>query len=493
MKQTKKIIAAILALVMCVGLLAGCNAKKEPADLFFGAIDTYRDAVQNDKVVKILTNALQNGSAGIKVEQDENVLDAKLYFDSVKNEVAMQMDVKAEGEEFDATVLLSKTKVVIGTSLLSKAYGLNLAEAKDNFKTSIFGTEGGNLFGLDEEDEKELLDAIGELSDAMQKDVKTVDFYKIITDALKANAEFAADTKTPYTINGKAVKNTTVTASITKNDVKAIVADVINKAGLKEAIDAALEEYNAQAEMEAEWFETEAKTYPSVNDVLNEVFKDYGDEDVVLTIKLVLDKKHDAIMAAEIKSGENYLNIVLGDNPAEIKAIDVTSKIDGEKTHVQITINKSSTEYTLKALEVDERDGIVLNINKAHKTITLTPIVDEAEKAEEAISLGYDLTDKSVSLIIENDDAGELTTLTSDAKIVLTFTMDDKSPITEGEYIDLLKMTEEEFNKLMEELAPFLEDMEGPGYDDEWDDEWDDDFTIDTEEDTTNTETNTEL
>ncbi len=467
MKSTKKVLSLLLAVVMMVGMLAGCNAKKDPAELFVNALNMYHDAVEENALVKLMNQAAEGGSVAVKMEsgegEDKTVIDMTTYLNAAGNAASLVLNIEAEGQKIDAQMTLNQKKVTLGTSLLKDAYGIDLEKAKENFPTSLFGTKGANMLELDEESEAELLAALDEFATAMKKEAKDVDLYDVLMNALKENATFAADTKTPVTIDGKEVKNTTVTATLTKNNVKSIVNKMIAELEAQELVDEFLTQYNEEAKAEAEWSGEEAVTYENMNAVVDAMFEGKGDEDVVLTMKMVLDAKHDAIMIFEV-TAEETIKVELGADPKNVTKVvisypteeypvDSTEPVTKvEKLTIDIKKGSTSEEYQI----LDEKgNGLTLVINKAHKEVTFTAVEEGKAQADEAYSFKYELTDNlfSFTMTDEGDEWTEPSTVT------VTVTAKAESPVKHDNYKDLLTMTEEDFQKLMEELAPILEDM----------------------------------
>ncbi|MBQ8806268.1 MAG: hypothetical protein IJZ68_07285 [Bacteroidaceae bacterium] len=467
MKSTKKVLSLLLAVVMMVGMLAGCNAKKDPAELFVNALNMYHDAVEENALVKLMNQAAEGGSVAVKMEsgegEDKTVVNMTTYLNAAGNAASLVLNIEAEGQKIDAQMTLNQKKVTLGTSLLKDAYGIDLEKAKENFPTSLFGTKGANMLELDEESEAELLAALDEFATAMKKEAKDVDLYDVLMNALKENATFAADTKTPVTIDGKEVKNTTVTATMTKNNVKSIVNKMIAELEAQELVDEFLTQYNEEAKAEAEWSGEEAVTYENMNAVIDAMFEDKGDEDVVLTMKMVLDAKHDAIMIFEV-TAEETVKVELGADPKNVTKVVVsypTEEYPVDSTEpvtkvekLTIDIKKSSTSDEYKMLDEDG-NGLTVVINKAHKEVTFAAVEENKTLSDDAYSFKYELTDKlfSFTMTDEGDEWNEPSTIT------VTVNAKAESPVKHDNYKDLLTMTEEDFQKLMEELAPILEDM----------------------------------
>jgi hypothetical protein len=476
MKSTKKIISLVLSVVLIVGMLTltGCT-KKEPDELFVNAFNMYHDAIKDNAVVKITENAMNGGSFAIKTETEKDevktVIDLTAYTNADENSSSLVFNLNAGETTANVQMSFDKEKITVGTNMIAQTYGIDLKTAKDNFQNSLFGTKGLNAFDLDEESEQEILDALDELAKSMQKESKDVDVYELFMEALRTNATFAADTKTPVKINGKEVKNTTVTATITKSNVKSIVNKLIADLEMQEFVDEMLQTMNENAKAEAEWTDEEAVTYENMNAVVDELFKDKNDDDIVLTIKLALDKKYDAIMVLEVTAKET-VTIEFGADPQNITKVVITypteeMPIDSTETitkmqKLTLDIKKSSTSLEYKILDEDN-DGLVIVVNKAHKEITFATVSKGNVDSDDAYSFKYELTDNMFSFTMEEegDEWNDPMTLT------ITVTAKADSPVHHDNYKDLLTLTEDEFVDLFKELAPLMNEFQ-PGGDTEF-------------------------
>ncbi len=461
MKNMKKIISLLLVIVMAVGVLAltGCSGKKDPAELFINAFNTYNDAIKKHDLYKIATEALKGGSLTVGLEttaEDEELkVNGTLYFDETGKAISLKADAAMGENQFDAAFLLNNEKLVIGSSLLGNAYGIDISKAKENFPTSLFGTKGLNMMGLTEEDEQEILKAFDELNAAFNKEQKDVDLYALYTEALKKHADFTLEEKATYKINEEDVKSNIVTAALTKADIKAIMNDIVTGADLQDTLKDLLDTYNESAKAEAEMWGETAITYASLNDIVDEMLEGKNEEDVVLTIKLALDTKHDAIMAMELNADKSKLQIILGKDVKKLSNIKFIMTDNEEVSELNITIKDEPARYAIEMLD-KELNGLTIVVDRAHKECTMTPVTKGEPDTDNAVTFGYELSADALKLTF--DIEGDKMTLTLKAK--------DESPIKYTDYKDLLTMSEEDMNKLMEELEPYLQDLmpEEPDY-----------------------------
>lgn len=488
MKTTTKILSTVLVAILLIStiVLTGCQKEEDPATLLIDAFEVYHDAVKNNAVLKVINDATSNGAIGLKVVQNTSddsatTVDMTAYLDAAKSNVGLVLNAEAQGQKIDVKMLLTPQKLVAGTSLLKDAYGLDIEKAQENFPKSLFGTQGANMLNITAEQEQEVLKALKELADAMKQETKTVDLYQLFIDALRANATFTADSKEPINVQGAQVKGTTVTATLTKGNVKTLVNEIITKAELTEAIDQILEIVNTATTTKPYTNPgtigivegASQATFKSMNDVLDKMFEDKKDEDTVLTLKAALDNKHNAIMRLDFIADDGTFAIEFGEDPANITKVvlsytaaeskettdenlDLAHDDEPKKLTIDIKDDATSAKYTILD---DEKTGLVVDIDKAHKKVTLTAMDKGEADTEGAYSFTYELTDKLFALTFTEDGdkaASDVLATVVPTTLTLRFESGVTSPVKYDDYKDLLTMTEEDFQALMTELAPYL-------------------------------------
>lgn len=494
MKSTKKVVSLLLAVIMVVGMLAGCSGKeKDPKELFVNAFDKYHNAVEENKVVKLLQESLAGGSVGVKMEsgegEDKQLVDATVYLNEAGKAGGLALNMDMEGYQFDVQLALDQKNVILGSSVFKEKYGIDLEKVKENLPKSLFGSQGENLFQLDEESEKELFEMLDELNAELKKEHKKVDAYQVLMNALTENGTFTADTKTPVKIDGKDVKNTTVTVTFTKDNMKSIVNKLVAELELQPVVDRMIETMNEEAAWDAEWEGTEPKVYENMNDVLDEAFEGKEGEDVVFTMKLVLDAKHDAIMIMEL-TAEETITVEFGADPANITQVVITypteeMPVDSTKPITKmekliLKINKSATSTEYELLD-ENQNGLKLVINKAHQEITFAEMEEGKVNSDDAYSCKYSLTDTQLSLTMV-DDGDEYS---DPSTITITLTANVESPIKFDNYIDLLTMNKKQFEDMVQDIYDFLGMEDEFEFDDifgEKEPEYDTDLPMNTED-----------
>jgi hypothetical protein len=481
MKTSKKILAVLLAVVMVIGVLSlsGCKAKqKEPQELFMNALQMYEDAIEKNEVVKLLTDACTAGSVSVNMKSYEDAVvgdinfDMTAYMDQAGNASSVVIKMTANESTYDAQLLLSDKKVVLASSLIKDAYGVDLESAVKNFPTSIFGTKGDNILDLTEEDEAEVLKVLQDAIDAMKDNANDIDLDKTMDDLFIKYAKFAADYDVESDVRGEKVKSNVVHATMTKTAVKSMVNELVDALEAKEVVDELLKSYNEMANVDGV-LDEDAKVLHSLNDVVDEVFDKYQDGENVISIDMVLDTKYDAIMSMITSVGNNAVKVVVGKNPREIKQVDLAVTTDGETENLTLTIEDGSTSTKYKMVD-DEQTGVVITIDEARKKVTLESLHEGKIDEEETYSFDYNLADGVLSLAFDVEDA-EMT-------MTITIKANDKSPVKHTEFKDFLTMSADELEELIAELKPLIETFipSEPEYDEDFDDEWDDEW-VDTE------------
>ena len=492
MKSIIKVLSIITTLTMTLGMFVGCSKKPpEPADLFLNAFALYRDELQKEPFIEFLSKISDTPSLNIVLENnegDEKVkADITTYFDA-KDAVSAVANLEYGGQKIDAQMLLSAQKVVVGTSLLEDAYGIDLTKFKENFKTSVFGTQGENLAGMDEEEENELLKQFDELFKSLEGKENDIDVAKVAKDAFRAKATFTMDDKTPAMVAGKEVKdNTTVTATLTKTQLKSMVNEIVDKAGLQSNIDDMIKHINdnyvsyTPDVMSDENNTNNAPKLENMNDIIDYVLDDmsdksYDDDDIIIAVKLILDAKYNAIMVAEITVCDDTIKIDCGEDPKNITHIAITypDEVLPLGSAAPITQNatidvyiETGTTGTVYKLTDENMDGIQIAINKAQRTVTFYVLTNGKIDETQTKECKYDLTDNALSL---------QTTIEDSINLAVTLKKNDTSPVKYDDYKEILKLSKDEIQSLVEQLDTLFNVMPDVPNDD-------DDIIIEPDED----------
>lgn len=482
MKTSKKILAMLLAIVMVMGMLSlsGCKAKqKEPQELFMNALQMYKDAIEKNEVVKLMNKASTNGSVSVGAQiyptsaLGDIDMNLTTYMDQANNATSMVVNLKVGEKTYDAQLLLSDKKFILASTLLENAYGIDLNSAVKNFPTSIFGTKGDNIFNLTEEDEKEALKLLEGLVDSMKSTPSDVNLDKTVDDLFVKYAKFAADYDVESDVRGENVKSNVVHATMTKTALKSMVNEMIDIMGAKETVNDLLKTYNEMANVEG-MLEEDIKEFKSINDVIDNMFDKHQDGENVISIDMILDTKHDAIMAMTATVGTDTVKMVVGKNPREIKQVDISITADGKTNKLTLTIDEGSTANKYQLID-ESQDGIVITIDKAHKKVTLASVNEGNVDEENVYSFSYNLTDNELALTFHDEE--------TKMNLTVTIKANDKSPVKHTEFKDFLTMSAEDMESLLTELQSYLEEYfpSEPEYDedldDEWESEWDDEWT----------------
>lgn len=477
----KKILSIMLALVLCVSMVAlvGCQPKPEPKTaegLLRTALGHYEKILQDNKALSIINQSMDGGSIGLnvktpEVENDSGIttvggteatnINLTMYPDKTNNKFSLVFGVQQGELDMNAQLGVNGTQLVIGSSMLDEAYGIDLKTMKEKFPTSIFGTQGLNLLELTEEDEAELLNAIDE---ALNKSttINDVDVYKLFIDSLVKYGDLTLTEKTPALVYGETVESDLVTVTLTKGDLKAIAKDMVDAFGMQESLDELFKQYNEMAE--------EEQQFANLDAVIDELLKDYTNDAVVVDIKMNLDMKHSAIMYADVKIGANmYMMITVGANPAKAEKITIAMHTDEGSDTMVINIKDDAAEYKLEFVDEEGKNGGAIVVDRAHQTLALYSIED-GQRTEE-FKLKYELTDDKLDLIFDYEGVD----------MTLTFKSKDTSPVKFDNYTDVLDMTMEEMEELvakLQEQFPSTEPDMDNDFEDDWYDEpdWDKDF-----------------
>lgn len=464
----KKILSIMLALVLCVSMVAlvGCQPKPEPKTaegLLRTALGHYEKILQDNKALSIINQSMNGGSIGLNVKTPEvennsgittvggteaTNINLTMYPDKTNNKFSLVFGVQQGELDMNAQLGVNGTQLVIGSSILDEAYGIDLKTMKEKFPTSIFGTQGLNLLELTEEDETELLNAIDE---ALNKSttINDVDVYNLFIDSLVKYGDLTLTEKTPALVYGETVESDLVTVTLTKGDLKAIAKDMVDAFGMQESLDELFKQYNEMAE--------EEQQFANLDAVIDELLKDYTNDAVVVDIKMNLDMKHSAIMYADVKIGANmYMMITVGANPAKAEKVTIAMHTDEGSDTMVINIKDDAAEYKLEFVDEEGKNGGAIVVDRAHQTLALYSIEDGQRNEE--FKLKYNLTDDKLDLIFDYEGVD----------MTLTFKSKDTSPVKFDNYTDVLDMTMEEMEEL---VAKLQEQFPSDDYDDDLDDD----------------------
>lgn len=463
----KKILSIMLALILCVSMVAlvGCQPPepKTAEGLLRTALGHYEKIIKDNKALSIINQSMDGGSIGLniktpEVENDSAIttvggtestnINLTMYPDKTNNKFSLAFGVQQGELDINAQLGINGTQLVIGSSMLDEAYGIDLKNMKEKFPTSIFGTQGLNLLELTEEDETELLNAIDE---ALNKSttINNVDVYKLFIDSLVKYGDLTLTEKTSALVYGETVESDLVTVTLTKGDLKAIAKDMVDAFGMQESLDELFKQYNEMAE--------EGQQFANLDAVIDELLKDYTNDAVVVDIKMNLDMKHSAIMYADVKIGANmYMMITVGANPAKAEKITIAMHTDEGSDTMVINIKDDAAEYKLEFVDEEGKNGGAIVVDRAHQTLALYSIED-GQRTEE-FKLKYELTDDKLDLMFDYEDVN----------VALTFKAKDTSPVKFDDYTDILDMSMEEMEEL---VAKLQEQFPSDDYEDDLDDE----------------------
>jgi hypothetical protein len=440
--KTKRIISIALVVVMCFCAVAmtGCSKDMEPSERFFDALSKYEEAVTSNNLYKVLSSCGTNGSIGIsaKAEDLDIDLNATIYMNEASKSASAVVDFKSSEQDFNVSLGLNNKQMVIASKLIEEKYGMNLENVATDFPKSIFGTQGANLLGLTEEIESELLAQLKEIIDTLNAEQEEIEgtYFK---DLFIKYATFETD-ETPYVIHGEETENITVTATIKKPEIKQLIKELTEKAKVTDEDIAQLIDVVSDSNPEFENVKT-------LDGLLDKMLEDFQDTDTILSIALVLDEKTNGIMAFEVEAGLEYEIIVtLSADPENIEKVAVICKSEGDTSKYSIKITDDATKYCLEVEKEGEEEKVIINCDKAHKTITLNTTGEDAEE----IILNYTLSESEFSLATDADGVA----------LKFTFKSKDESPVDFNNFKDILKLSAEEFTKLAEDLQKLLPEYE---------------------------------
>ena len=140
MKKTSRMLALVMAFAMVLSL----------ASVAFAATDAV--------------------SAEIIVSGDGAELTGKLAYSEEENALSMGASMAVDGENTaDLTAYFNAKTLVLASTLLDKAYGVEYAKLAENLPKSVFAPNSGSQFALDQEDYDQLLELFNSAAAAVEQ------------------------------------------------------------------------------------------------------------------------------------------------------------------------------------------------------------------------------------------------------------------------------------------------------------------------------------
>ncbi len=392
-----KLICALVIVLAVVMVFGGCK-KKTSKEILAEAMEQTVKAAESKTALLGSDDNLRNG----------------LF--------TVNLAIGAEGEGINVKLLFKDKKVAIDSDLFGKVLGVDLEKFVRNFPTSAFGTKGGNLMGITEDDQNKLLEAFDKFVNSLDgMDKASVN----LVDEIEKYSSMKTDYNKSVELSSGNKKVNIVTLAMTAGQVQDLVKELASKSG-----------------------DIASMTGIDLDQMLDAMFDEDVDKNApAADIKLYTDTKTSEILGGVIK----LLGVDEDEEDEEFKfevdktddSIDYRFSGDDGATMKFGIANKDNVETIRLAVDYQGRsdDYLKVEINGNTKKI------DVSVFGSSVLEIGYDITryaDNTVKSFSAEIDLSQLAGLLGGT------------------------------DSYDEDYYDYEEDVY---YDDQWDDgEWDDDY-----------------
>lgn len=443
-------VVGVAAVLLCIG---GVSANSSKA-VTNSAINDLGDLVkETDLMTTLLKSCDSKGRVTLTVEEGDLLpTDARVDLWLNQNDARYVLKASAVGE--DVTVYLSDTDLIGETSILSDAYGLN-------FETLVEDLEGAEWFAdyRDEIAEMEekinvISEQMSEMKQATKDGEKLVDkYYNLLLETIYDNAKVTSTSDSGYRV---------ITIVVDSDCLSKSIEEVWKKAAKDKKLTKYLDDYMSV-------------------ELLG--FSDYYDD------------------WAEALSDEDSRE-------------DVCSLIECQDFEVKIEITASSIAHNLKKLKValtyDDEDVATVTLDRTEKNVTKFKVASEGqtvisakltedgddlsgslsvmgeevfsfkwdyEKKDKSYKLTVDLPSEDIHIVLKGDyeatgkrfylkveslvvEQEEETVVDMNLNVALEIVAGEKTPDFPKNYENVFDLTEDDLNKIEEEVMAFFEEFE---------------------------------
>lgn len=372
----------------------------------------------------------------------------------------------AETQKLDATLYANQDSVALASQWLlgDKAYGMNLSNLEESFNNSVFGPNGAFSLGIEvPENFQEQLDQYATYNEASEKIAMELGAYLLKTlekhsDVSKADAT--------VTLGGENVKTTAVSITMDSKQLAALFEDMLNYVRNDEDIRAYLEDYAeilftqvAYGALSADAMVEEF--YKSLDEAaaeMDEMKKEMEEEEAGLEAVFHISKSGKQLIGVELLLESNAepgkISFYAGPDLKDVK--EITFRVDSEEeafcgTYVITANDKNQFASQLK---VQEDGETVMDMQTTWDKQTGSWEIKAIAEGEEVVAFRGTLKreEKTASLTIQSVESyGQ----TAELGLDIVLNASDKMPEM-PQYTDLMKMTEEEVNGIVNDLYALI-------------------------------------
>ena len=443
-------------------------------------------AIEKSEVAVFFEKFTDGGSAEIFVGLEELLASAlgirvdaaaqlKLYSDG-DDGAALAADLKLGGVTF-LDVLLNATKqdiTLTSDAILGKtAYGVDLENAAENFKNSVFGPNGPYSLGIDTLDE--FTDSIAQ-GEEIEEDAAQIEesFLVALLESVDQNAEISKENK-ELDFNGVQAKTTAVRIVLESDAAAAVAVDMVEYLYTDEELKQFLHTYEA---MVADYlmgldlisyYDDPGEAIDDFYDALEEIYmnpqefaQQIEDSGIMLDAVFYVSKTDKELVGmellVELDEEEFEISLLAGPALSDLCEISVKVKVDGTLVRGTYRVDTNDrAEYAAKFSLREEGDVLTSGEFRWDKkagnyALTVRDAYDEAITLEGTLKVSDQQIALTLGRIAVGGDALEL-------QIELTLKASDQKPAMPEEYTDLLTMSQGEIEDLTADLAAELMNM----------------------------------
>ena len=397
----------------------------------------------------------------------------EITLSGVKNEGISRtsLSIAASGKTAGSTFTSDGKQLAVESDVFGKTYGVDLTKWKNNFKTSVFGTEGSKYYTGSGADAEEALETLSEYSDLLE-------MLKPYADIVKETLNTDCTTMEKLKEGGRKI-----TVTLDNDGVKAIFKTLAEKAkedeGLRAMVGKLLETSSLDSKKKFdEFFEAE-----DIGEKVDQFFEDKVKSTFSLTEIIVTDaedllKTFDLTLDVTDKDGKNKkaaltcdltdknrsaVSLALdgdwGENlPFKKAAINRVVTEDTEaafKSYISVAVESAKMNVEARVLEFSYDCA-----TRAYEAAVTVPGTDSQTYTLKGELL---LEESAVEVTItsfESDSLKQLTALTGgDGAISLDLRLrvsqTDEKP-TVPAYTDILSLSEGEVDELVEKIKSYV-------------------------------------
>lgn len=456
-------VAAIACIAVAVLFLTG---KKSPAKTVVEAFVNTTDAIgDKSEYASFLSDYLTSDKLGISVTggMKDYGVDISCNFATDGKNASLTADATMSGFKLDAKLYGSENELVVTSNSLvdGKLYGINLNEITENLPNSIFASDSDSDYALDAEEEQQIMDYINQSkkmegfmadikSDEISKTVKAA-IIKAFEDNLKFNK-----TKKDVEVDGSSVSATVIECSFDQTTIANIVKSVCDQVKDEEQIEAL---FTTLSQLDESI--TSEDTFASIMEAVEDPEVSYKG-----TLSVALNSK-DQMMTADITlNGENgavQFEFIFGKDPEKSnhvsgKIIDESSTMSYEYTVSEDTNEKYHAEYKISTVldAIDYTNEIVAAVDYNR----VSGEADVTLSQDDNIICGFkgnvSLSKDQLTIKPQEFTYSEGTISLSDYDITVVLDKAAKVERYTGDYADILDMSSEDFDALIQELGTSL-------------------------------------